>query len=790
MKRSPARVVVYAMCGWSCGVASSTVAGAADTPADAVYPIAKWLVDLGRDYPLSPQASLTDADAELTLAFMRAASRVDAELAEAWLWQHNMLWALGRETEATEALGRYVALDRGAWTARLRWIEQRTAAMQTVEDRVAFWREELARPDLPGEIASDLHRRMAEYHFNRGADAEARRAVDAALAAFPENVAALRLRFAIDGRADEPTARLEIALAVMRLSPGRPALAWDVALILAEQGMHAEALAWYGHAMELLHRAHPDMEPPVDFVLDRATTHVNAGQLDAATALVDDVLKRERSNVMALRLKARIERLAGRADEARRLLAKVRQIYDATLRGDAARRDPELAAEVAWFHCIEDPDIDRAYELARIAMRPVTPPPLARRAFAYAAASKGETQAAINAGAPTAGEDPWCALALAIAHAGAGDKAKAVALLTPVAERHRAGLLFEQVSARLASWGAPVPASPYRKGMEQALAAFDPALLRFTADPAAYVSLEVTPLPPDGKAFVAGQPVWCRFVLKNIGSFPVTLGESLMVTPMVVLNLRSTGDRQRDYGGLVRVSLGRRQFLRPGESIEVKQTLGIGPLRATLVGTAQQTQTVTGSAILSPELAPDGSGFQPGPGGVSKNGITFTRAALHPGAAGSLGLSATLVAAQSGEVEARVEATDRLMMWFAEHQGLAAGRLAYKAEPIDEAAVRAAVIARFGDPAWEVRAHLAEALRWILLDNEMARHASALLRDPHWAVRMLAVRMFADQQGAAFDKVAAYYADHDSDELVRTVARALRTRWAAATQPATTEPGE
>ena len=32
--------------------------------------VGKWLVDLGRDYPLSPQAGLADADARIALLFM------------------------------------------------------------------------------------------------------------------------------------------------------------------------------------------------------------------------------------------------------------------------------------------------------------------------------------------------------------------------------------------------------------------------------------------------------------------------------------------------------------------------------------------------------------------------------------------------------------------------------------------------------------------------------------------------------------------------------------------------
>src|SRR5688572_9677128 len=84
----------------------------------------KWLVDLGRDYPLSPQAALSDADAEITLLFMQAASRLDPQLAEAYLWQYDMLLSLGREAEARKILGEYVRLQPDDVAAQLNWIHQ------------------------------------------------------------------------------------------------------------------------------------------------------------------------------------------------------------------------------------------------------------------------------------------------------------------------------------------------------------------------------------------------------------------------------------------------------------------------------------------------------------------------------------------------------------------------------------------------------------------------------------------------------------------------------------------
>lgn len=107
-----------------------------------------------------------------------------------------------------------------------------------------------------------------------------------------------------------------------------------------------------------------------------------------------------------------------------------------------------------------------------------------------------------------------------------------------------------------------------------------------------------------------------------------------------------------------------------------------------------------------------------------------------------------------------------------------AGRLQYDHIAIDAKAATAAVVERFADPSWLVRAHLAESLRWVVLDGDLAQAASGLINDPHWLVRMLAMRCFADHHGEKFDKVIVHYADSDSDALVRRVCHALRQRWA------------
>ena len=93
----------------------------------------KWLVDLGRDYPLTPQAGLSAVDAEIALLFMQAAARAEPQLGEAYRWQIDLLRVLGREDEVRRVLEAYVRLapddegrppgvgaDESGWASDLR----------------------------------------------------------------------------------------------------------------------------------------------------------------------------------------------------------------------------------------------------------------------------------------------------------------------------------------------------------------------------------------------------------------------------------------------------------------------------------------------------------------------------------------------------------------------------------------------------------------------------------------------------------------------------------------------
>lgn len=591
------------MRGWICCLCAVVALPSAPAVGEPLS-VGKWLVDLGRDYALSPQAGVSDADGEIALLFMEAAGRLEPALAEAFLWQSDLLRALEREDEARRILGEYVRLEPGDVAARLNWVALNVESRQTAKARAEACRGYLAGGDLPKEVSSDLHRRLAEFHFNRGELAEAKAAAESALGDYVCNLAARRLLdelrdLAGDGAPSPAVRRIELLLATLAVSPGDAESAWALGNELGALGVGESAERWYGHAASLYELVLPDGPPP-GLVMDR-----------------------------------------------------------------------EMES-------------------------PMTQP------------APGEV----------------------------------------------AGMV----------------------------AAFPTVVLDYPLHPEKYLSLSMV-VGRSGE-LGPGEPWRCRVTLTNTGSFPITLGEGMMVVPDVVCAMVARGDQTRRSGPTIHIWLNRRPRLLPGESIEVTQTLDVGAMRSGMIGTPQKSHEVEVSAALSPVIGVGADGedvWGPAVGGLAAEPVRFRRTALRATAEAVIKLG---LQSRAGEIEERITAVDLLAMLLAEHQHLGAGRLKYRARAIKAAEVQAEVLARAEDQSWQVRARLAECMRWFVLDPDGRAAGAKLLRDGHWLVRGLTLRMLADQYRERVGNVLERHAKDDPDEWVRRMAGALLARMRTSTQPA------
>lgn len=725
---------------------AGTFLGAASAWAGPL-PTGAWLVDLGRDYPRTPQSGVSDADAEITLLYMQAAGRVDPALAEARLWQYDMLVALNRPDAAREALASYVRLAPADIAAHLTWVSLEIERLQTAESRADFCTRHLATPGLPGKVASDLHRRLAEFHWSRGERDQALSAANAALDAYELNFVARQLLEQIQPP-QEPsrTAELDGLLLALSAGPNDPYLARAAADELMRLNLPEPAARLYAHAAKVLQL----FDPHGDLAQALA---------DHATALYAD----------------------GRESEAREQIEASARQWKLLLERHAGDLDPALTAQMAWFFAFHEPQAGEAERLARLARTQEPDLIVARRALGSALRQLNRLDEARTELSDIAGQDVAAAAELVLALSAAGDKEQAAQVLGRAATQPADPDGYLALARAADRAGVAPPArEPIPAEAARTAKAFPWQVLDYPLHPDKYVSLK---LDVPRKELPPGEPWLLTVRLRNTGPFPITVGPGMMLLPDLLVGVETRGDRPRTTGPTLRFSLDRTPRLMPGESVEVTHTIDLGVIRSGMIGTPQMAHEVTVNAVLSPISFIDEQGQEiiaPAVGGLLAPPLEFRRLSFEPTADNLRELVAGL---QSAEVMDRIRSLEVLTMLLAEHQHLRSGTLKYEARPIDAPGIQALILGMAKDADWQVRARLAECLRWIGLDAAGRSTGNDLLNDAHWLVRGLAMRVFADHYRAKAQPVLSQAAAEDSDEWVRRLAAALGARIALIEAP-------
>lgn len=747
---------------------------------------APWLVDLGRDYPLSPQASVSDVDAEITLLFMQAAARVDPNLPAAYLWQYDMLAALGRDDVARRALGDYVRLQPDDVGAALRWIALTAATLQTAEERAVFFRTCLKSDKLPRSVLSDLHRRLAEFYWNRGENAPADAEALAALKADPLNQAARQALETVRGVPETPLLRVEHLLSMIAANPASAGLAQRLGQELTLLGLPTQAERWFQHAIAMVALLPPG-QPPAELLVDQAEALVDAGHLQAASEAAAKAVQTDANDPRAHLVLQRIALKRGDTAAARTEVEAASRIWTNLLAGSTkGGLDPRLLAEIAWFFTRYNQQPAEAAKLARTALLGDPNSLVAQRALGASLRELKQLPEAQLALKTAAGQDIWAGIELAQVERAAGQADAAAARLRALATQPAGGEQRDLMQQLTREWGVPLATTrPAPADIQKALAEFPYEILNFPSKPQQYLSALMS---VPRQEFSATDPWPCTVTLKNTSPFSITLGDQAMVQPELLCSIVARGDRERTSGPSIRILLNRQIRLRPGETMQVVQTLSVGPIRAAMVATPQVMQEIEVTALLNPMRLMGADGrelWAPAPGGFLLPPLHFKRAAF---TAVPEAVNAVVTRSKSGKLDERIAATELLAMLVAERQHLDAGRLSYSVRQIDPAPLRAAFLARAEDPDWQMRARVAEAMRWFVLDKPASQVGTKLLSDSVWLVRGLAMRMMADQYRDKFRSVLQRYAGSAAEAWEKRFAGALldrlKMRAVAASAPA------
>jgi tetratricopeptide (TPR) repeat protein len=734
-------------------------AGAADPPPG------QRLVDRARSFALSGSSDPTRAEAEYVLCWLQAAARVSPDLADAYLWQFDLLHRLGRIDDARSALTTYCRLEPANVAARLDAVDLEFNARQTLESRQEFCRTVLERSDNAPAVVSDLHRRLAELAHRSGdnelARVHARRAVDA----LPQNLNAQALLLSLEGRTEDPAARVRLLLNTIAANPARGLPVWELARYLDDLSMHTEAVAWYRWALDHFRRRHPETKPPLEVLLDLASSLCDGGQHDEAFQVCNEVMAADRGLLEAQVLMIRIARLRGLREVAEKQRDMVTSQLLQSEPDVLQREDAVAAARSAWFHIEHTSDAARALRLAAFAAERLPDDPAVQRVLGWAKLNNGDAPAAEAVLAPLAEDDPHAAIGLARARLAQEKKAEAVQVLRQAESVRYSGPAYDQAVELLRELGESPASRPDRSAVRGELDAFDRAVLRFYDEPGKALTLEITP----GAGVVSfGDSMRCTFTLTNIGPYPVTLGADGMVDgPQVLVSVKGTWPGAPVADAYLTVSLMRQSLLLPGEAISVREPLALGALDAFLESEPQREITLEFSFVFDPVLDARSVWTSRLPG-VQAEPVRITR---RPVDATPPGLKNWFAELQSGTEARRCRAAHALAALLGERHRADAGGIGYTARLIDVAAVREALFRALDDASPLVRAAATDALVLVPLDDTVIGAVAPRLSDGNFLVRMMAVDLLANAQGPVFAPVLDRLARDDADPLVRQLCR-------------------
>ena len=728
---------------------------------------ATWLVDSARDYGHARAGQPSQSDAQIVLALMRAAARIDPKDPEPHRWQADILEALGQNEQALNALGEYVKLDTRDVTAKLEWIARSVERRQTIEERQRFVAEQLKRATGQPLVAADAHRRLAEIALTRFDRPAARKHIQAALELALYDPAVNRLAYAIFDDAGQRPDRIAAALRLIAANPLDVDVVWQLGRLLDDLSLHRQAQTWYTYALDVFRTANPDTQPPVEYLFDLARSHVDGGDPQSALEGCGECLRADPTYVRPRLLMIHVLRKLGHGERALAQIRDVGQHYAKHHKRVVETREPRLATEMAWFYALYDPQPDQAMRFAKIAMDQPTPSESARRAYGFAALAKKDMPRAENALKDLAPTDQMAAVGLARVYLASKRAHLIVPLLQRAAEIRATGVAHDEIAKLLEDNGLAVPPVPDHPEIRKRLDRFDRTPLQYYKHPDKFLRITARFVKP---TLTPTDPWAVSFELTNTGPFVITLGRGMMVSPDLILSAVSAGDRDRQFPDFLLITLDRTPILQPGQSVATVQTVDIGPLRKVMTTTPQVTQAVRLRGILDPRQTPDGRwtrrfcGLDMPPAEANRPAVDASPKAI----------AAYQDALMADRPAQAVQAAAVLSALLAEELARKKGKLEHKARPLDADTVLdhllRATARTDGDPI--IRARLIESFRRLELTSPVVKGLAPALSDPHWLVRLITTWLFAQKQGPPFAKVVQKTATHDPDPLVRTFAAA------------------
>ena len=558
--------------------------------------------------------------------------------------------------------------------------------------------------------------------------------------------------------------RLRQLTQMVRINPLRVQTVWDFANALDELGLHLEAQKWYKYALGVHIAGASGSEITADILLDLASSYVLSQDYDKALLVLDQQVEQHPQRVDMRVWLSRAEAGKGQKQQAEKQLAAAEDLLLGQVQQNPS--DFTAASQMAWFYLQDKPDKDKALEWSDKAIILDAENSRAQLCIGLAQLAGGQIEKARSLLEPLATHEPWAALGMIRVMLAEKRSTEEVTQAMQSAFSMQPGgwvglALRELARTQKIPIGIERFLEPSRRAIEAELGSA--AELRdLYRHPEDYLVLKIMPSKPN---YDYREPVMLNISLSNMSSVVVTMGPGMMLTPRIVMSVRLSGGLQKDLKYYDFISLYKKRRMNPDQGQSATVRLDRGELQTLLRQCPQETVTIRLSCILDPQPVGQDE-YLPSLLGQASQETVLVRYGFRPSPEAMKRLYRVL---EGGSIRNKIQSLMLLGDLLGNSQNPQAIAALKKPRAVNEEQITAALVKTAQDTNWRVRAWLGEALHFVRLNGQLSKALADQIRDPHWFVRLMAVRA-AGNQGQNWHEILRRVAETDSDPLVRQMA--------------------
>lgn len=274
----------------------------------------------------------------------------------------------------------------------------------------------------------------------------------------------------------------------------------------------------------------------------------------------------------------------------------------------------------------------------------------------------------------------------------------------------------------------------------------------------------------DGNKFSFDSDLKASLIVTNLSQQPIPINPESIFKGNILVSVKTKGDLNVSIPELLKIRI------RPSEPIKAQGTLTIplklttGVLREIFLSYPQAGLELTIEAYIDPVTNEDGTvrnaiaALEPAQSTITREPIVLSDRYLQ-------GRLKAITDGQQGQILRSVKLFSGLL---AEQAAMARfDEPLYQVLYTDELLLKSGLQKALRDENWSVKFQTMAAIQFVPIDHELASVLGEMIQDEKWPVRMLAIQLLANSQGAKFQKVLDWTAINDSHGLVRNMAVAL-----------------